>query len=100
MCSAPSRRLHITDKLQVRGISSEEDLSLEFAEERRQQSVTYENQSCRKPHILLCSPCQGRGELWLRGFEFCPLQTGSTRWIQTRLFGLWRDDGTIELLDV
>ena len=100
MCSAPSRRLHITDKLQVRGISSEEDLSLEFAEEQSQQSITSEHRSRQKPHILLCSPCQGRGELWLRGFEFCPLQMGCEKWVQTRLFGLWRDDGTIELLDV
>ena len=53
-------------------------------------------------HVLLCSSCQGRGEIWMRGVALS--STGSSEemngWINTNLYGLWRDDGTIELLDI
>lgn len=101
MCSSPARRLHITDKLQVRGVSSEEDLSQEFAEEGVVYKPKWNSSSLgTKTHVLLCSPCQGRGEIWLRGFDFCPLLIGHEQWVKTTLFGLWREEGTVELLDV
>ncbi|KAK8804087.1 hypothetical protein WA171_000180 [Blastocystis sp. BT1] len=96
MRSVPSRRLHITDRLQVRGVSSEEEMAEEFEEDVMDPSHN------SNTHVLLCSSCQGRGEIWMRGVALS--STGSSEemngWINTNLYGLWRDDGTIELLDI
>ena len=96
MRSVPSRLLHITDRLQVRGVSSEEEMAEEFEEDVIDPSHN------SNTHVLLCSSCQGRGEIWMRGVALS--STGSSEemngWINTNLYGLWRDDGTIELLDI
>lgn len=46
MRSVPSRRLHITDRLQVRGVSSEEEMAEEFEEDVMDPSLTLILMSC------------------------------------------------------
>lgn len=94
--SAPEMQLHVSDKYQLRGLSSEEELTEHLSEE----SPKVPNHEAR--HILLCSCCQGRGEIWVRGIPFGHSinSTLDGQWVNTGLYGLWRDDGGMEILDV
>ena len=89
MQSAPSRRLHVTDKIQVRGVSTEEELMEEFGGDGKPT----------QSHVLLCSSCQGRGAIWVKGM-IVSSESSRGDWIDTHEFGMWRDDGAIELLHV
>ena len=99
--SAPHLHLHTTDTVHVRAVSSEDRVNQERDEEIvmvcnsvvRQQSFT-EGQK-----VLLCSACQGRGEIWIRGIPY-EGPSNKDQWIKTGLYGLWRDDGAMEILDV
>ena len=89
MQSVPSRRLHVTDKIQVRGVSTEEELMEEFGGEGLST----------QSHVLLCSSCQGRGAVWVKGM-IVSSEGSRGEWTDTHVFGMWRDDGAIELLHV
>ena len=89
MQSVPSRRLHVTDKIQVRGVSTEEELMEEFGGEGLST----------QSHVLLCSSCQGRGAIWVKGM-IVSSESSHGEWTDTHEFGMWRDDGAIELLHV
>ena len=56
----------------------------------RSQSQSTED----KEKVLLCSTCQGRGELWIAG----SCVGKENEWVNTRHYCLWRDDGSIEIL--
>ena len=47
-----------------------------------------------KQKVLLCSSCIGRGEIWINTPYL------NNKWIQLPLYGLWREDGSLELLHV
>ena len=89
MQSAPSRRLNVTDKIQVRGVSTEEELMEEFGGDGKPT----------QSHVLLCSSCQGRGAIWVKGM-IVSSESSRGEWIDTHEFGMRRDDGAIELLHV
>ena len=47
-----------------------------------------------KQKVLLCSSCIGRGEIWINTPYL------NNKWIQLPLYGLSREDGSLELLHV
>lgn len=90
--SAPEMNLDVGDRLQLRGLSSESEI----------KDDVEDNQSAVESQpILLCSCCQGRGVIWVRGVPFSEsCAVNENQWVNTGLYGLWRDDGGMEILDV
>lgn len=83
--------------MQLRGVSDDRDL-----EDIAEDIVVVCNDSDRpctkkREKVLLCSPCQGRGEVWVKGVCF---RGGENGWVNTGIYGMWREDGVIEVLDV
>ena len=82
----------------MRGITTEEEIK----EEIENEIVVVNGVLCRhrsqslddKEKVLLCSSCQGRGELWISG----PYGEKDNEWTNTEFFCLWRDDGSLEIL--
>ena len=86
--------------IQLRGVSNDGDIA-----EMDEDIVVVCHGSDHSVHkakgekILLCSPCQGRGEMWVKGLCFKDAHQ-ENGWVNTGIYGLWREDGAIELLDV
>ena len=90
--SAPEMNLDVADRLQLRGLSSESEIK---------DGVEESQSSVESQPILLCSCCQGRGVIWIRGVPFSDsYAVNENQWVNTGLYGLWRDDGGMEILDV
>lgn len=78
--------------MQLRGVSDDCDL----------EDIVFvcngDDRLCaKKRKVLLCSPCQGRGEVWVKGACF---RSGDNGWVNTGIYGMWREDGAMEVLDV
>lgn len=90
-------RLHVSDRVQLRGVSDDRDLE-DMAEDIVVVSSGSDRPCTKKREkVLLCSPCQGRGEVWVKGVCF---RGGENGWVNTGIYGMWREDGVIEVLDV
>lgn len=50
-------------------------------------------------HVLLCSSAKGEERIWVKGM-IVSSESSRGEWIDTHEFGMWRDDGAIELLHV
>ena len=81
----------------MRGVTTEEAIEEEIVNEVvlvqgsfYQKPASYQGQK----KVFLCSSCHGRGEIWMSGVCF-----GGND-VNTHVYGLWRDDGSLEVLSV
>ena len=79
--------------IQLRGVSNDGDIA-----EMDEDIVVVCHGSDHSVHkakgekILLCSPCQGRGEIWVKGLCFKDANQGNG-WVNTGIYGLWSGSG-------
>lgn len=98
MRSVSSAHLLATDGIHLRGVTTEEEIEEEIVSEIVfVKGPFYQKHSIEKDQqkVFLCSSCQGRGELWMKGFCF-----GSETFVNTNVYGLWREDGSMEVICV
>lgn len=88
--------------MHLRGVCTEDDIVEElenkvvFVKGSFYQGKTVYN---GKEKVLLCSSCEGRGEVWVKGLCFSHgYSCQQDLWVNTEYYGLWREDGAMEIL--